>query len=353
MTLRRPVWVLYVLSWGWRSTTSSCRSFGVRVCAATSCRRSPRGRTSCCSSRSRRLVGPARPPSRTYAVDWLALAFAGFVVVYAVLPQSWLGGARRTRACSTRPGTSCCRSGAYFLGRGLDLTSEERGPLPRGARSRRLRRGLRPRGRLPRAALVVARPVAGLVLRPARADYAGCAASPRTSSTTRGGERRLPAARRRRSSHRWRRAYLLGVAMLFVAAARPPLGLAARSPALCGAPVDAHARGAARARARAARPRRGAAQRRSSAALAVAVAVVAFVFVQAYDHIGPRTHFTKSELVYQEQQRTSAGRATTRRVRTRRRPGAPVELPGRRATVAAHPQGFGLGNSGSRPRGRT
>ncbi len=37
--------------------------------------------------------------------------------------------ARRTRACSTPRATTCCRSAAYFLGRGLDLSERERSAL--------------------------------------------------------------------------------------------------------------------------------------------------------------------------------------------------------------------------------
>jgi len=82
--------------------------------------------------------------------------------------------------------------------------------------------------------------------------------------------------------------------------------------------------------------------------LAVAVAAISFVFVQAYDHIGPRTHFTKSELAYQERHAhetpvksndaTSANEASTSEHLSSFRAGA--------RTALHHPWGFGLGNAG-------
>jgi O-antigen ligase len=82
--------------------------------------------------------------------------------------------------------------------------------------------------------------------------------------------------------------------------------------------------------------------------LAVAVASISFVFVQAYDHIGPRTHFTPSELAYQEQHAhetpaksndaTSANEASTSEHLSSFRSGA--------RTALHHPWGFGLGNAG-------
>jgi O-antigen ligase len=82
--------------------------------------------------------------------------------------------------------------------------------------------------------------------------------------------------------------------------------------------------------------------------LAVAVAAIALVFVQAYDHIGPRTHFTTAELVYQERHAheapvksndaTSANEASTSEHLSSLRQGA--------STALHHPWGFGLGNAG-------
>ncbi len=42
--------------------------------------------------------------------DWLALAFGAFVVVYALMPQSWLGGGATHKGVLYGRGTTCCRS---------------------------------------------------------------------------------------------------------------------------------------------------------------------------------------------------------------------------------------------------
>jgi uncharacterized membrane protein YcjF (UPF0283 family) len=81
---------------------------------------------------------------------------------------------------------------------------------------------------------------------------------------------------------------------------------------------------------------------------AVVVAVIGFAFVKAYDHVGPRTHFTKAELIEQEQNAkrhpgasndpTAVNEASTTEHWRALREGV--------HTVVHHPWGFGLGNSG-------
>jgi hypothetical protein len=81
-------------------------------------------------------------------------------------------------------------------------------------------------------------------------------------------------------------------------------------------------------------------------AAAAVVVVVGFVFVKAFPHIGPKTSFTRQELVFQHAHASSAasgGATSTREPSTRQhlkslREGA--------RTVVHHPQGFGLGNAG-------
>ncbi len=83
-------------------------------------------------------------------------------------------------------------------------------------------------------------------------------------------------------------------------------------------------------------------------ALAVLVAVVGFAFVKEYTHFGPRTHFTATELHQQEQHAktvgpasndaTSANDASTSEHLASLRDGI--------RTVLHHPWGFGLGNAG-------
>ena len=61
--------------------------------------------------------------------DWLALAFGVLVVVYGVLPQSWLGGHATHKGVLYAARHDLLPVGAYFLGRGLDLTEQERARL--------------------------------------------------------------------------------------------------------------------------------------------------------------------------------------------------------------------------------
>ena len=137
-------------------------------------RRSPsprRGRTCCCSSRSSRR-SPSRAPSLgSLWADRLALAYGAVVVVYWLLPQSWLGGEATTRGELYALRHHLLPLGAYLLGR---LVTLDRALVAAGrAHGRRRRgraRGLGARRRLPRAAPVVARlGCSRLVLRAARA----------------------------------------------------------------------------------------------------------------------------------------------------------------------------------------
>jgi hypothetical protein len=84
------------------------------------------------------------------------------------------------------------------------------------------------------------------------------------------------------------------------------------------------------------------------AVLAVCVAVVGFAFVKQYPHFGPRTHFTATELRYQQHHAatsapssndaTSANESSLGEHASSLRAGI--------RTVFHHPWGFGLGNAG-------
>jgi hypothetical protein len=71
------------------------------------------------AARSRRL------PFRINAVDVLALAFGALICVYAVLPQSWLGGTADRSAIGLALKHDLVPVGAYFLGRSLIVRREE------------------------------------------------------------------------------------------------------------------------------------------------------------------------------------------------------------------------------------
>src|SRR6476660_3983063 len=127
MTLRRPVWALYVLIVGlavhnlvmsqlWRA---GVRGGALTVVAAWK---------DVLLLVALVLVwwGRRGRPFTPRAVDWLALAFGCFVVLYAVLPQSWLGGGATHKGVLYAARNDLLPVEAYFLGRGLDLTSAER-----------------------------------------------------------------------------------------------------------------------------------------------------------------------------------------------------------------------------------
>jgi hypothetical protein len=66
---------------------------------------------------------------RIHVADVLALAFALLVCLYAVLPQSWLGGSADHGAIGLALKHDLVPVGAYFLGRSLILGTEELVPL--------------------------------------------------------------------------------------------------------------------------------------------------------------------------------------------------------------------------------
>jgi hypothetical protein len=66
-----------------------------------------------------------RLPFRPGAVDALALAFAALVVVYALIPQSTLGGSAGTHAVALAVRHDLLPVGAYLLGRSLQLSADQ------------------------------------------------------------------------------------------------------------------------------------------------------------------------------------------------------------------------------------
>jgi hypothetical protein len=66
-----------------------------------------------------------RLPFRPGAVDWLALAYGVLVVVYAVVPQSALGGGAGHHAVALAAKHDLVPVGAFFLGRSLALGRDE------------------------------------------------------------------------------------------------------------------------------------------------------------------------------------------------------------------------------------
>jgi hypothetical protein len=346
MTLRRPVWALHVLIVGlalhnlvmallWRA---GVRGTALTVVAAWK---------DVLLAGALALVVAARRglPFKASAADWLALAFGALVVLYGVLPQSWLGGGATHKGVLYGARHDLLPVGAYFLGRGLALTEEER-------------------GRLCRTMLAVAGAVAvyGLVdvyfvplswWRGAAGWFdvqlglrsTGLSGLPGNFVYNAGNGvvfRRLTST----FLSPLATSYLLVVALFFIPFRRrwgPPLALL-----LFAALLWTHTRSALIALVFGLLVLAVVRRRPLPVALAVAVAILGLAFVKGYDHFGPRTHFTPSELVIQEHiakkhpnasnDATSGNESSTTEHLASLRDGA--------RTVIHHPWGFGLGNAG-------
>ena len=346
MNLRRPVWALYALIVGlalhnvvmallWRA--------GVRGVALTAVA----AWKDVLLLVALVLVVRARGglPFKGTLTDWLALAFGALVVLYGVLPQSWLGGGATHKGVLYAARHDLLPVGAYFLGRGLDLTEAERARLCRIVLA--VAAFVAVFGLIDVYAVPLSwwRPVGGWFHDQLGLQYFGLSDLPENFVYNAGNGvvfRRLTST----FLSPLATSYLMVVALFFVPLRRrwgPPLALL-----LFAALLLTHTRSALLALA-------GglvllALVRRSSRPLlyAVLVTAIGFAFVKTYDHIGPRTHFTHAELVKQEENAkqhrgvsndpTAVNEASTSEHWHALREGV--------HTVVHHPWGFGLGNSG-------
>jgi len=348
MTLRRPVWALYALVVGlalhnvvmamlWRA--------GVRGGALTAI---SAWKEVLLVAALGLVVAERRslPISWSFVPDVLALVFATFVVVYALIPQSVLGGGATHKGVAYALRHDLLIVGAYFLGRGLELTDRERGRLCRFV--------------LGTAALVAVvglvdvyavslawwRLSAGWFQHQLGLDYGlGLSHLPENFVYNAGNNvvfRRLTST----FLSPLATAYLLVVAMFFIPLRRR-WGVVVGA-LLFAAILWTHTRAAVIALAAGLLLLALVRRRVQLLGAAVAVVLVAFVFVKGYDHFAPRTHFTAAEKVVQERNGsktptvshdpTSVGESSTSEHLTSLRDGA--------RTVLKHPWGFGLGNSG-------
>jgi hypothetical protein len=343
MTLRRPVWALHVLIVGlalhnivmallWRA---GVRGTELTVIAAWK---------DVLLIVALALVLRGLPwPLR--AVDWLAVAFGAFVVLYGVLPQSLLDGGATHKGVLYAARHDLLPVGAYFLGRGLHLTERERSSVCRTV--------------LATAAFVAAFGLLDVYLVPLTfwrdasgwfsdqlgLTYNGLSGLPENFIYNAGNNvvfRRLTST----FLSPLATSYLLVVAVFFVPMRKkwgPPLALL-----LVAGILWSHTRAALVALAfglvvlalarRASRP----------LAYAVAVVVLGFAFVKTYDHFAPRAHLTTQEVHVQEENAkkhpetsndpTAANESSTSEHLASLRDGV--------HTVIHHPWGFGLGNSG-------
>ena len=281
------------------------------------------------------------------AADWLALSYTAFVLVYGLIPQSWLGGGATHRGVVFAARHDLLPVAAYLLGRGLELTGEERSRLCRTV--------------LLTAAGVAAYGLADVYLVPLSwwrhngtagwfqdqlgLRYSGLSGLPENFVYNAGGGEVF---RRVTSTFLSPLAtgYLLVVALFHVPLRRrhgPPVALL-----LFAALLWTHTRAASLALVfgllviallrRRARP----------VVLAGFVAVVGFAFVKEYTHFGPRTHFTAVELHQQEQHAKTAGPASNDATSANDASTSEhlASLRDGIRTVLHHPLGFGLGNAG-------
>lgn len=346
MNLKRPVWALHALIVGLalhNVTMALLWRAGVRGAALTVIS----AWKDVLLLAALLLVVSARRglPFKASPTDRLALGFGVLVVLYGVLPQSLLGGHATHKGVLYAARHDLLPVGAYFLGRGLELTENERARLCRTV--------------LAVAAFVAAfglvdvyavplswwRPVGGWFHDQLGLTYFGLSDLPENFVYNAGGGevfRRLTST----FLSPLATAFLLVVALFFVPLRKrwgwPVAGL------LFAALLLTHTRSALLALV-------GglvvlAIVRRSWSPLiyAVAAAALGFAFVKGYDHIGPRTHFTPMELTQQEenakQHRGVSNDPTA--LNESSTSGHLSALRGGVGTVVHHPWGFGLGNSG-------
>ncbi len=295
------------------------------------------------------LAGAGHVPFSLWA-DRFALGFAGVVVLYWLLPQSWLGGEATERGQLFALRHHLLPVAAYFLGRLLVLT-------PRAWR----------RVSLVLVGSAVAVAVWGLVevyLVPLQfwrdsgvpgwyqeqlgLTYRGLSGLPENWVLNTGDE--LNPVRRLVSTllSPLATAYLLVVVLLYlVARPRSRWAIAAALVAYAGL-LWTHTRAAWIALALGLVVLAAAQRRLLPVALAAAVLVAGVGFVKAFPDIGPSTRYTQSELEYLRQNAAASpdvdadplggGDSSTRSHLRNLRDGVRV--------VLEHPQGFGLGNAG-------
>ena len=348
MTLRRPVWALYALVVGlalhnfvmamlWRagvrggalSVISAWKEVLLLVALAL-------------------VVAKRRalPFSRTFVPDLLALAFAAFVVVYALIPQSVLGGGATHKGIAYALRHDLLIVGAYFLGRGLELTDRERAWLCHVVLTTAAFVAVFGLVDVYAVSLASWRLSAGWYQHQLGLDYGlGLSHLPENFVYNAGNN---VAFRRLTSTFLspLATAYLLVVAMFFIPLRRR-WGLALGA-LLFAAILWTHTRAAIVALVAGLIVLALVRRRVQLVGFAVLVAVVAFGFMKGYDHFAPRAHYTAAEKVVQERNGaktpdvshdpTSLGESSTSEHLASLRDGT--------KTVLKHPWGFGLGNSG-------
>jgi hypothetical protein len=293
-----------------------------------------------------------RLPFTPHLVDWLALAYAAVVVLYAILPQSALDGNAGTRAILYGIRHDLVLVAAYFLGRSVALDVRRVRWLIAGAAAGVAVWGL---------VEVYSVPIewwrhsgaVGYFHRELGYDYHGPGGLPENFAfnTSGGLFRRLvstfvsPLAA----------AYMLVVALLLLATVRRLRPLAVVLAALCAAGLLwTFSRSSIVALAIGLVVLAGARRRWWPLAGAVIVVAVGFGFAAIFHTIAPRTHWFASDLPYQRAQAKAKGplprRSGLSGTVSLGEPSIKSHLDSLRdgiRTVVHHPQGYGLGNAGT------
>jgi hypothetical protein len=293
-----------------------------------------------------------RLPFRPMPVDWLALAYATVVVLYAVIPQSALDGHAGARAIAYALRHDLVLVAAYFLGRSLQLDVPRVRWLVAGAAAAVATWGL---------VEVYSVPIewwrhsgaVGYFHRELGYDYHGPGGLPENFAfnTSDGLFRRLvstfvsPLAT----------AYLLVVALLLLATFRRVRPIAVALAVVCAAGLLwTFSRSSVVALAIGLVVLAAARRRWWPAGAAVAVVAVGFGFAAIFPDIAPRTHWFPSDLPYQEAQAKAKGPlpegSGLSGTVSLGEPSIRSHLDSLRdgiRTVIHHPQGFGLGNAGT------
>ena len=295
------------------------------------------------------ILGARSLPVRLWA-DRLALVYAAFVLLYWLLPQSWLDGAATQRGQLFAARHDLIPVAAYFLGRLLVLTP---------AAWRRVSLAL--------VGLAVALPVWGLVdvyLVPLQwwrdsgvpgwfeeqlgLVYRGLSGLPENWVLNTGDEqnpiRRLVST----FASPLATAYVLVIILLYLVARRRTWWTVVVAAVAYTGLLWTHTRAAYLALALGLVVLAVAQRRFLPVLLAAASLVVGVGFVKAFPHVGPSTSYTQAELeILREQGKQnpevsddplSTGDASTSSHLRSLRDGI--------RTVVGHPQGFGLGNAG-------
>jgi hypothetical protein len=287
-------------------------------------------------------------PFKATAADWLALAYAAFVVLYTLLPQDWLGGDASARGVLLGARHHLTPVAAFFLGRSLHFDSAELrriGVLLLGAAAAVAAWGL-----IDVYALSLDTwrnsGVPGWYREQLGLEYRGLSGLPENFVYNPGDERPL---RRLVSTFLspLATAYMLLAAILLAATWPRARWLSAALGLLLVGLLYTYSRTAIAALALGLVVLAQALRSWWPVAAAVVLVGVGVAFVQAYPDIGPETRFTPAELEIQ--------RAGGRENPTSGDPLDPDEssidshwdsLREGAETVARHPQGYGVGNAG-------